>query len=52
MICDISRTYFLKIYKRLNITLEEKGESFYNSRIPGAIEKCKELGMVELNEGA
>ncbi len=38
-ICDLSRTYFDKIYKRLDIRVDEKGESFYNSRIPAVIYK-------------
>lgn len=32
--------------------MEEKGESFYNDRIKGAVEECNEKGMVELSEGA
>jgi len=30
ILCDVSRKEFDKIYSRLNVTLEEKGESFYN----------------------
>lgn len=30
LICEISRTEFNKIYKRLNIRIEELGESFYD----------------------
>ena len=32
-ICDVSRAEFQKIYERLDATLEEKGESFYQSRM-------------------
>jgi len=39
MICAVSREYFKIIYKRLNITIEEYGESFYNKMIPGIIEE-------------
>ena len=52
VICDVSRTYFSKIYKRLDIQLEEKGESFYNAMIPSAVEECNKKGLVELSEGA
>jgi arginyl-tRNA synthetase len=38
MICSVSREYFKIIYKRLNINLEEYGESFYNPFIPKVIE--------------
>lgn len=52
IICDVSRGYFTKIYTRLNIKLEEKGESFYNPLIKHAIEECEGKGLVELSEGA
>ena len=29
-LCDQSRREFQKIYERLNIQIEERGESFYN----------------------
>lgn len=38
MICQLSREYFTQIYKRLNITLEEFGESYYNAFIPPMVE--------------
>jgi arginyl-tRNA synthetase len=38
MICNVSREYFKIIYKRLNITVEEFGESFYNPFIPPMVE--------------
>ncbi|PRQ19296.1 putative arginine--tRNA ligase [Rosa chinensis] len=34
-ICETSRREFQKIYQRLGVELEEKGESFYNQYIPG-----------------
>ncbi|GJP62353.1 hypothetical protein CLOP_g19429 [Closterium sp. NIES-67] len=51
-ICDVSRKEFDLVYQRLGIKLEEKGESFYNSRIPAALEKLKEAGLVVESEGA
>jgi hypothetical protein len=32
-ICQVSRNEFEDIYKRLDVTLVEKGESFYQSRM-------------------
>ena len=32
-LCTISRRDFSKVYKRLDVSLSECGESFYNSRI-------------------
>ncbi|KAK4791819.1 hypothetical protein SAY86_032232 [Trapa natans] len=51
-ICDISRKEFDKVYKCLGVTLEEKGESFYNPFIPGVLEKLSNLGLMEENQGA
>uniref|UniRef100_A0A6U2LX67 arginine--tRNA ligase n=1 Tax=Leptocylindrus danicus TaxID=163516 RepID=A0A6U2LX67_9STRA len=45
-LCDISRASFEKVYSRLNCTLTECGESFYNPMIPGVIEKFKEAKLV------
>ncbi|KAL5768720.1 hypothetical protein ACOSQ2_015503 [Xanthoceras sorbifolium] len=51
-ICEISRKEFDKVYKRLKIQIEEKGESFYNPYIPGIIETLSEQGLVEESQGA
>ncbi|XP_037493009.1 arginine--tRNA ligase, cytoplasmic [Jatropha curcas] len=51
-ICDISRKEFDKVYQRLGVQLEEKGESFYNPHIPGIIEALSNRGLVEESEGA
>eukprot|EP01059_Diplonema_ambulator_P030389 TRINITY_DN5193_c0_g1_i1.p1 TRINITY_DN5193_c0_g1~~TRINITY_DN5193_c0_g1_i1.p1 ORF type:complete len:739 (+),score=359.58 TRINITY_DN5193_c0_g1_i1:67-2283(+) len=52
MICDISRKEFSTIYDKLNVDLEECGESFYNPIIPKVLKLCEDKGLVELNEGA
>ncbi|CAH8337006.1 unnamed protein product [Eruca vesicaria subsp. sativa] len=51
-ICDISRAEFSKIYQRLGVVLEEKGESFYNPYIPKVIEELNSKGLIEESEGA
>jgi len=51
ILCDVSRKEFLKVYDRLDITLEECGESFYNSRIPAVIEEFDGAGLVAVEEG-
>ncbi|EEF48160.1 arginine--tRNA ligase, chloroplastic/mitochondrial isoform X2 [Ricinus communis] len=51
-ICDISRKEFDKVYQRLGVQLEEKGESFYNPYIPGIIDALSNQGLVEESEGA
>ncbi|KAG2385346.1 Arginine--tRNA ligase [Vigna angularis] len=51
-ICDVSRAEFDKVYQRLGVRLEEKGESFYNPYIPGVLEKLDNLGLIEESDGA
>ncbi|MCL7036663.1 hypothetical protein MKW94_008053 [Papaver nudicaule] len=51
-ICEISRQEFDKVYKRLGVSLEEKGESFYNPYIPKVVELLNNQGLVVINKGA
>ncbi|CAH9130740.1 unnamed protein product [Cuscuta epithymum] len=51
-ICNISRKEFDKVYQRLGVQLEEKGESFYNPYIPRVIEELTQKGLVKESEGA
>lgn len=51
-ICQISRKSFQDIYSRLNIHIEERGESFYNSLLPDIVEDLKEKRLATLSEGA
>ncbi|KAK6136593.1 hypothetical protein DH2020_029663 [Rehmannia glutinosa] len=51
-ICEISRRGYERVYQRLGVHIEEKGESFYNSYIPGALELLNEKGLIEESEGA
>lgn len=51
-ICEISRREFQKVYVRLGVHLEEKGESFYNPFIPGVLEELSRKGLIEESEGA
>ena len=51
-ICDISRLAFEKIYKRLDIKVEERGESFYNDMIGPLIEELTARNLVVESGGA
>ncbi|CAN6358643.1 unnamed protein product [Urochloa humidicola] len=51
-ICDISRSEFDLVYKRLNVELEEKGESFYNPYIPQVLAELSSKGLIQESEGA
>lgn len=51
-ICEISRKEFQKVYERLGVQLEEKGESFYNPYIPNVLDILRSKGLIEESEGA
>ncbi|KAF0852904.1 mitochondrial arginyl-tRNA synthetase (ArgRS) [Andalucia godoyi] len=52
MICDISRMEFEKIYNRLDVKLDEMGESFYNPHIPNVLKILEDQGLVQDDQGA
>jgi arginyl-tRNA synthetase len=52
ILCDVSRTFFVKIYTRLDITNKEYGESFYNSMIPSVIEELEGKDLIKVDKGA
>jgi len=51
ILCEISRKEFEKVYKRLDITIEECGESFYNDKIASVIEECEKAGHISVEKG-
>ena len=51
LLCDISRREFDKVYDRLDITVKECGESFYNDKIPPVIDEFESKGMLSVEEG-
>jgi len=51
-ICDVSRLAYSRIYERLGIVIEERGESFYNSLIPPLVEELKARGLCKESDGA
>lgn len=52
MLCQLSRIEFQRIYDRLDIKLEEVGESFYNPMLKGLVEDLVARGVAEDNKGA
>eukprot|EP00043_Microstomoeca_roanoka_P008528 m.82106 g.82106 ORF g.82106 m.82106 type:complete len:650 (-) comp14281_c0_seq1:114-2063(-) len=46
LICDVSRKEFQEIYDRLDVTIEEKGESFYQSRMQAVVEELTQKGLL------
>lgn len=51
LICDVSRREFQKIYDRLDVTIAEKGESFYQSRMIEVVKYLESKNLLELDEG-
>ena len=51
ILCDISRKEFQKVYDRLDITVNECGESFYNDKIPLVIQEFEKAGLIKVEEG-
>ena len=51
VLCDVSRKEFEKVYNRLDITVEECGESFYNDKIAPVIDEFIERDMCSVEDG-
>lgn len=52
LLCEQSRKEFQKIYDRLDITIQERGESFYNPLLEDVAKDLKSLGLLEKDQGA
>ena len=51
-ICAASRKEFAAIYERLGVTIEERGESFYNPMLLPLLHELQEKGVVVEDSGA
>ncbi|XP_032518648.2 arginine--tRNA ligase, cytoplasmic [Danaus plexippus] len=51
LICEVSRQEFQKIYDRLDIKIEDRGESFYQSRMEKIVKELKDGGYLEEDDG-
>ena len=54
LLCAQSEKAFNKVYELLSVDerLNTRGESFYNSRLPGVIDGLKDSGLLEESNGA
>ncbi len=52
LLCEQSRREFQVIYDLLDIKLEERGESFYNSYLSEVVKDLEKTGLLEENQGA
>uniref|UniRef100_A0A8B9CPX3 Arginine--tRNA ligase, cytoplasmic n=1 Tax=Anser brachyrhynchus TaxID=132585 RepID=A0A8B9CPX3_9AVES len=51
LICDVSRKEFQKIYNCLDITLIERGESFYQEMMKDIVKEFEDKGFVQVDDG-
>ncbi|XP_034181184.2 arginine--tRNA ligase-like protein [Osmia lignaria lignaria] len=51
LICDVSRKEFEKVYVRLDVSLIERGESFYQKRMESIVKELESKGLLEEDEG-
>lgn len=51
LICNVSRKEFQEIYDSLDIKVNERGESFYQSRMEKLVVELEKKGFLEENEG-
>ncbi len=51
-LCDQSRQEFQKIYRRLDVTLQERGESFYNPLLADVVADLEQQGLLVEDQGA
>ncbi len=51
-ICDISREAFQKIYDLLDVTIQERGESYYSDMLPSVIENLEKKNLIQVSNGA
>lgn len=51
-ICDISERAYQEIYELLDVSIEVRGESYYNRMLPGIVEELTAKGLITLSDGA
>eukprot|EP01006_Ploeotia_vitrea_P010302 TRINITY_DN2675_c0_g1_i1.p1 TRINITY_DN2675_c0_g1~~TRINITY_DN2675_c0_g1_i1.p1 ORF type:complete len:760 (+),score=91.18 TRINITY_DN2675_c0_g1_i1:42-2282(+) len=52
ILCKCSREAFQEVYSRLDVTIEERGESFYNPYLADAVKDCLERKIAHIDNGA
>ena len=52
LICDISRKGFQEIYDLLDVSITERGESFYNPYLAQVVAEFDAKGLVQVSDGA
>ncbi|MCP4245732.1 MAG: arginine--tRNA ligase [bacterium] len=50
--CDESLRHCQVVYDRLGVTIENRGESFYNDMLAGVVSDLEEHGLITISDGA
>ena len=48
LICEVSRTDYNKLYERLDVKCEERGESFYQDLMLPVIKELDDKGLIDV----
>ncbi|XP_070790223.1 arginine--tRNA ligase, cytoplasmic [Pituophis catenifer annectens] len=51
LICDVSRKEFQKIYDCLDVSIIDRGESFYQDRMHEIVKELEERGFLQMDDG-
>ena len=52
VICDISEKAYQEIYSLLDVSIQVRGESFYNAALPSIVSELEQKGLVTISDGA
>jgi arginyl-tRNA synthetase len=52
ILCDISKEGFQEIYDLLDVKLEYRGESYYNTMLGALVSDLESKGLIEISDGA
>ncbi|XP_029942484.1 arginine--tRNA ligase, cytoplasmic [Salarias fasciatus] len=51
LICDVSRSEFQKVYDCLDVSIVERGESFYQDLMVDVVQELEDKGLLQEDEG-
>lgn len=52
IICDVSERAYQEIYSLLDVSIQVRGESFYNPMLPAIVKELEEKGLITISDGA
>ena len=52
IICETSEKAYQEIYALLDVTIQARGESFYNPMLPAIVKEMEDKGLITVSDGA